>query len=306
MIAEVLQRIQPFIHQSPILTSRRINDLTKATLFFKCENFQKTGSFKIRGATNAILTLNQEERNKGVVTHSSGNFAQAVALAAKLNEIVSHIVMPRNAPEAKRSATLGYGAKIYDCESSIEARESKMSEIQDLTKANELHPSNQIEVIYGQGTCAYELYTKVQGLDCIITPVGGGGLVAGTCLAMQELKGADVYGAEPMEADDAFRSLQTGIIERNESVNTIADGLRTNLGNVNFPIIQEHIKEILLVSEEQIISSMKLIWATLKIVVEPSSATVLAAVMNNKEKFAGKRIGLILSGGNVDLNKLPF
>ena len=306
-LKEVLQRIQPFIHRTPVLTSTLLNEISEADLFFKCENFQKMGAFKMRGAANAILQLSEEKRKKGVVTHSSGNFAQAVSLAARNIGVPAYIVMPSSAPQVKKDAVKGYGGKITQCAPNLAAREKAAEKIIEETGATFIHPSNDLEVIYGQGTAALELLQDHPDLEYVITPVGGGGLIAGSALAVSLLSDTcKTIGAEPFEADDAYRSLQSGSIETNETANTIADGLKTQLGDKNFPIIKEHVSEIIRVEEKEIIAALRLIWERMKIIVEPSSATALAAVLREKEKFRGKKVGIIISGGNVDLQNLPF
>lgn len=301
------ERIKPYIHDTPVLSSRLINELIGAEVFFKCENFQRAGAYKMRGATNAILLLSPEERGRGVVTHSSGNFAQAVSLAAKSLGVQAHIVMPITAPEVKKIGVKQYGGIIYECEPTIAARQATADKIAAKTGAAFLHPSNDMNVIIGQGTAAMELLEKQPGLDAIFCPVGGGGLIAGSALAAQHFgKRCLVYGGEPFEADDAYRSLQSGKIEGNETVNTIADGLRTTLGDKNFPIIKEQVQAIIRVTEEEIIAAMRLVWERMKIIIEPSSAVPLAALIRNKKDFQGKQVGIIISGGNVDLNNLPF
>ena len=304
---ELHAKIAPFIHRTPVLTSTLINEMTGASLFFKCENFQKMGAFKMRGATNAILNLTETEKNKGVITHSSGNFAQALSLAAKSLDVPAYIVMPDSAPEVKKAAVRTYGGKITECPSTLQDRERTADEIQQRTGATFIHPSNDLDVILGQGTAAIELLNAQPDLEYIITPVGGGGLIAGTALAVKNFgQDCKCIGAEPMEADDAWRSLKSGRIEENTSANTIADGLKTQLGDKNFPIILEHVQEIVRVTEEEIRSALRLIWERMKIVVEPSSAVALAAVIKEKERFREKKIGIIISGGNVDLENLPF
>lgn len=301
------QRINPFIHKTPVLTSQLLDEIAGCNVFFKCENFQKMGAFKMRGAANAILSLSDEERQNGVVTHSSGNFAQAVSLAAKKIGVKAYIVMPENAPKAKKNGVKTYGGEIIECKSTAEAREFTANEIQKETKASFLHPSNQDEVIYGNATAAMELLQDQPDLDVILAPVGGGGLIAGTALAVHYFGNhCKVIGAEPFEVDDAYRSLQSGKIERNTTTNTVADGLRTYLGDRNFPIIQKYVDRIIRVEEEEIISAMKLIWERMKIIIEPSCAVPFAAVLREKEEFKSKKIGIILSGGNVDVSKLPF
>jgi len=301
------QRILPYIHQTPILTSQLLNDISGAEIYFKCENFQKMGAFKMRGALNAILQLSDAEKAKGVVTHSSGNFAQAVALASKMLGITAYIVMPKNAPKVKKGAVLGYGGIVIESDSTPIARELKADEVVKEKEATFIHPSNDIPVIIGQGTAALELLNKQPNLETVVTPVGGGGLLSGTALAAHFFgNNCKVYAGEPNEANDAFRSLQSGKIESNKTTNTIADGLRTQLGSNTFPIIQKYVNEIICVSEDEIIVAMKLLWERLKIVVEPSSAVAFAAVLKRKDIFKNKKIGVILSGGNVDLTNLPF
>ena len=301
------ENIKPHIHRTPVLSSHLLNEIAGTEIFFKCENLQRGGAFKIRGATAAILNLDAEARKKGVVTHSSGNFAQAVSLAAKSLGIPAYIVMPSSAPEVKKAAVKNYGGQITICPPSLEDREAAAEKIVNETGAAFLHPSNQLDVIYGQGTSAMELLEEHPDLEVIITPVGGGGLLAGTALAVNYFgKNCTCIGAEPFEVDDAYRSLKSGKIETNKSTNTIADGLKTQLGDQNFPIIQQYVSEIIRVEEAEIISAMRLIWERMKIIVEPSSAVALAAVLREKEKFRGKKTGIIISGGNVDLGHLPF
>jgi len=298
-------RIKAFIHNTIVLTSQQLNTITKAKLYFKCENFQKMGAFKMRGATNAILQLTDAQKQKGVVTHSSGNFAQAIALSANNIGIKAYIVMPKNAPKVKIDAVLGYGGIITFCESIIEARQQTADKIVSEKGATFIHPSNDINVILGNATACLELIEKQPNLDYIIVPIGGGGLIAGTSLATHFFtKNCKVIGAEPLEANDAFRSLKSGKIEKNKTANTIADGLRTHLGDINFPIIQQYASQIITVSETEIKDALHLIYNRLKIVVEPSSAVSLAVVLKEKEIFKNKKVGIILSGGNVDLRKL--
>jgi threonine dehydratase len=305
MMDECHRKIKDFIHETPVLHSRLINEIAGATLYFKCENFQKMGAFKIRGAANAILNLSEEERAKGVVTHSSGNFAQAVSLAAQSFGINAYIVMPENAPKVKKAGVNTYGGNIVECESTIAARESEAQKIVNNKGATFLHPSNQLDVIIGQGTACKELLEKEPELDFVFAPVGGGGLVAGTALAANFYSNkCKVIGGEPEAVDDAYRSLKSGKIESNQTTNTIADGLRTQLGDINFPIIQQHVDRIIRVTEDEIVDAMRLIWERMKIVVEPSSAVALAAMLKEKVKFTGKKVGIILSGGNVDLSQL--
>ncbi|MFK7775133.1 MAG: pyridoxal-phosphate dependent enzyme [Saprospiraceae bacterium] len=301
------EKIKPYIHKTPVLTSQALNEISGAEIFFKCENFQRMGAFKMRGAAHAILNLTEEQKTNGVVTHSSGNFAQAVALSAKMQGIKAYIVMPSNAPQVKKDAVRGYGGIITECEPNIDIRQATTDKISEETGASKLHPSNQVDVILGQGTAAMELLEDHPDLNLIMTPIGGGGLVAGTALAAHFFgKKCKTIGGEPFEADDAYRSLLSGKIETNETANTVADGLRTILGNHNFPIIQQHVDEIIRVKENEIITAMRLIWERMKIIIEPSCAVPFAALLREKEKFVGKKIGIILSGGNVDLGKLPF
>ncbi len=300
-------RIAPFTHLTPILTSEQLNTLAGVELYFKCENFQKMGAFKMRGATNAIMQLSDAQKRKGVVTHSSGNFAQALALAAKSLNIRAHIVMPSDAPQVKKDAVKGYGGNITECEPTIASREATAQRIQEDTGATFIHPFNDFNVILGNASAGKELLDEYPDLDIIIAPVGGGGLISGTALsALSFSEKCKVIGAEPFEVDDAYRSLQSGKIETNSTTNTIADGLKTNLGDITFALIQNYVSEIIRVTEEEIIDAMKLIWERMKIIVEPSCATTLAAVLKNKVQFKGKKIGLILTGGNVDVKKLPF
>ncbi|MBG6130504.1 threonine dehydratase [Aquimarina sp. EL_43] len=301
------QRIEPYIHKTPVFSSQLIDEIAEATLYFKCENFQKTGAFKMRGATNAIMQLTEEQKQKGVVTHSSGNFAQALSLAALKLGIKAFIVMPSNAPQVKKDAVKGYQGNIIECEPTLVARENTAKEISQKEGATFVHPYNDINVILGQGTACKELLEKQPDLDYIFTPVGGGGLIAGTALsALHFGNDCTVIGGEPFEVDDAYRSLQSGVIESNLTTNTIADGLRVQLGDKNFPIIQQYVKKITRVTEEEIVEAMRLIWERLKIVSEPSSAVALAAMLKEKNIFKNKKIGIIISGGNVDLNQLPF
>lgn len=306
-LTQVHERVKPYTHRTPVLTSELINEMVQANVFFKCENFQKMGAFKMRGATNAILSLSTEERSKGVVTHSSGNFAQALSLAAKKTGVKAYIVMPKNAPQVKKDAVKTYEGTIIECDSSPIAREEMAAKVQQETGATFIHPSNDDEVIYGQGTAAMELFECYPDLDYVFAPVGGGGLIAGTALATTYFSNhCKVIGGEPKNADDAYRSLLSGKIEYNDKVNTIADGLRTFLGDRNFPIIKKYVEKIIRVEEEEIIAAMKLIWERMKIIIEPSSAVAFAALLKNKNDYKNKHIGIIISGGNVDVGNLPF
>ena len=300
-------RIKPFIHDTPVLTSNYVNEITGAEVYFKCENFQKMGAFKMRGAANAILRLSDEQKSNGVVTHSSGNHAQAISLAAKKIGIKAYIVMPSNAPKIKKEAVKGYGGELIECESNIEAREAAAKDLVDSKNATFIHPSNNLDVIIGQGTASKELIEQYGSFDNILVPIGGGGLIAGSALAAKYFgDNCSVIGTEPFEVDDAYRSLISGKIETNITTNTIADGLRTQLGDKNFPIILNEVKEIIRVTEDEIIDSMKLIWQRLKIICEPSCSLPLAGVLKNKDNFKGKKIGIIITGGNIDLYNLPF
>lgn len=306
-IEETHTAIAHMIHRTPVLTCESINQIVGADLYFKCENFQKIGAFKMRGASSAALRLSEAEKAKGLTTHSSGNHAQAVARSAKILGIPAYIVMPENAPVIKQNATRGYGAEIIHCGSTIEARESKLKEVLAKTDATFIHPFDDYNVIAGQATTAKELIEDAGPFDIVMAPVGGGGLMSGTALSVKYFgDGARVFGAEPKEVDDAYRSMQKGSIQKNPTINTIADGLRTNLGPKTFDIISNHVEQILTVSEEAIIDAMQLTWERMKIIIEPSCAVPLAAVMTNQEHFKGKKVGLILTGGNVDLAQLPF
>ena len=300
-------RIKPFIHNTPVLTSNYVNEITGAEVYFKCENFQKMGAFKMRGAANAILRLSDEQKSNGVVTHSSGNHAQAISLAAKKIGIKAYIVMPSNAPKIKKEAVKGYGGELIECESNLEAREAAAKDLVDSKNATFIHPSNNLDVIIGQGTASKELIEQYGSFNNILVPIGGGGLIAGSALAAKYFgDNCSVIGTEPFEVDDAYRSLISGKIETNITTNTIADGLRTQLGDKNFPIILNEVKEIIRITEDEIINSMKLIWQRLKIICEPSCSLPLAGLLKNKDKFKGKKIGIIITGGNIDLDNLPY
>lgn len=303
-ITEAHERIKPYVSHTPVMTSQSINERAGCSVFFKCENFQKVGAFKARGAMNAALSLTAEQRAKGIATHSSGNHAQAIARAAKILGIKSYIVMPRTAPEIKKRGVSGYGGEIFECEPTLQARETTLAEVVSKTGASEIHPFNNYEVIAGQATAAKEFFEEVGHLDVIMAPVGGGGLLSGTALATKFFSpGTLVIAGEPLGSDDAYRSLKSGKIEQAQS-NTIADGLLTTLGDKTFPIIQKEVKEIITVTDDQIIEALRLVWERMKIIIEPSCAVPLAALLKEKEKFCGKRVGIILSGGNVDLEKV--
>jgi threonine dehydratase len=301
------QRIKPYIHHTPVLTSSTFDTLCGAELFFKCENLQKVGAFKIRGATNAVFSLGAEEAARGVATHSSGNHAAALALAARWRGIRAYVVMPENAPAVKRAAVEGYGAEIFPCAPTLQAREDRLAQVVTQTGATFIPPYNDYRVIAGQGTCALELCEEVPDLDVVMAPVGGGGLLSGTALAVKGLlPAARVIAAEPGRADDAWRSMQAGHIIPAEHPDTVADGLRTSLGDKTFPIIRRDVSQIVRVSEDAIISTTRLVWERMKIVVEPSGVLPLAALLSHALDLPGKRVGIIFSGGNVDLDHLPW
>ncbi|MBK3517474.1 pyridoxal-phosphate dependent enzyme [Carboxylicivirga marina] len=306
-IEKAYEQIKPFVHQTPVLTCKSINEICGAELFFKCENLQKVGAFKYRGATNAVLSLSDEQKKHGVATHSSGNHAAALALAAKINGVKAHIVMPENAPEIKKKAVAGYGAQITFCQPTLAARESTLEEVIRQTGAVMVHPYNQWEVICGQGTASLELLQDNKDLDIIMTPVGGGGLLSGTATYVKEVfPQLKVIAGEPANADDAYQSFRKGVFQPVVNPDTIADGLRTSLGSLTFEIIKKKVDDIYLVSEESIIQAMRLIWERMKLIVEPSSAVPLAAVLENQALFKNQKIGIVITGGNVDLQNLPF
>jgi len=324
-IRAAADRIAPHVHHTPVLTSSSIDAVADHSLFFKCENLQKVGAFKMRGATNAVFSLPDEQAQRGVATHSSGNFAQALALAARLHSIPAHVVMPTSAPAVKRDAVEAYGATIYPCEPTLPARESTAAAVVERTGATLLHPYNHPDVIAGQGTVALELLDQVPDLDAIVAPVGGGGLMSGICVAARALKPEiTLLAAEPAGADDAARSLASGRLIPQTAPNTVADGLLTSLGSLTWPILRDHLDGILTVRDDQIVAAMRLVWQRMKLVIEPSAAVPLAAVLD--ERFAtaleegkgaagkrvrpnhvwGGRVGVVLSGGNVDLDHLPW
>jgi threonine dehydratase len=301
------QIVRKYAHRTPVLTSAGINKMVGGELFFKCENLQKVGAFKFRGACNAVFSLSEEEAQKGVATHSSGNHAAALALAAKMRGIAAHIVMPSNSPEIKKKAVAGYGATITFCEPTLQARESTLAKVVEQTGATEIHPYNNFFVIAGQGTAAKELIEDTGELDIILAPVGGGGLLSGTALASKHLlPRCKVIAAEPAGADDAFRSFYSGKIIPSLHPKTIADGLLTSLGERNFEIITKNVDAIVTVSEEKIVEAMRMIWERMKIIIEPSSAVPLGAILEGKIDVRNKKTGIILSGGNLDLERLPF
>ncbi len=306
-ILEAEERIRPHVHRTPVFTSGSINALTGGDLFFKCENLQRVGAFKYRGASNAVLSLEDDEAKAGVATHSSGNHAQALALAAKTRGIAAHIVMPDNSPRVKVDGVRGYGGIITFCEPTLAARESTLEEIVEKTGASFIHPYNDYRIIAGQATCAKEFLEDRETLDILVAPVGGGGLISGAALAARYLSPeTGVIAAEPEGADDAFRSFCAGTLFPSEKPKTVADGLLTSLGDLTFPIIRDHVSAILTVSEENIIRAMRFIWERMKLVVEPSGAVPLGAVLQHGDVFKGKKTGIIISGGNVDLDMLPW
>ena len=306
-IQQAAGRIAPYVHRTPVLTCSAINTMTGADVFFKCENLQKVGAFKIRGATNAVFSLSEEKIACGVTTHSSGNHAAALAQAARWRGINATVVMPDNAPMPKKKAVAGYGAKIIFCEPTLKARQDTLADVVKETQAEFIHPYNDTRVIAGQGTAALELLEQVDKLDAVIAPVGGGGLLSGTALSVNAIsEPTKVYGAEPENVDDAHQSLASGRIMPATEKKTIADGLLTCLGDLTFSVIQKHVTGIMTVSEDDIIKAMRLIWERMKLIVEPSSAVALAVLLKNPGEFSGKRVGIIISGGNVDLDKLPW
>jgi threonine dehydratase len=306
-IQEAYARIRQFIHRTPVLTSSQLNLYYGADLYFKCENFQKAGAFKFRGASFALENLTEKEKSRGVITHSSGNHAGALSLAAMQRGIKAYIVLPSSSPEVKRAAIISYGAKVTFCEPTLAARIETAEPIIKETGATLIHPYDNFNVICGQGTSALELLEDHGDLDIVVCPVGGGGLLSGTSTTVKginpEIK---IFGGEPEGADDASRSFHSGVLVREQTPNTIADGLLTTLSERTFSIISDKVDDIFTVDEDAIVESMKLLWERMKIVVEPSSAVALAAIRSNPEIFSGKKVGIILSGGNVDLSKLPF
>ena len=306
-IRRAAKRIQPYIHRTPVLTNESLNRKVGTQVFLKCENLQKVGAFKFRGASNAVFLLTDEEASCGVCTHSSGNHAQALALAARMRGIPAYIVMPKNAPSVKKNAVAGYGGLITFCEPTLEARETTLAKIVEQTGANVVHPYNDERVIAGQGTAALELLEEVPDLDVVIAPVGGGGLLSGTSIAATEIeKGIRVIAGEPEMADDAYRSLQAGAIVPSVQPKTIADGLLTSLGTLTFPIIQQRVEQIVTVSEQGILEAMRFVWERAKIIIEPSAAVAVGVLWEKKIDLTGLKVGVILSGGNVDLEKLPW
>lgn len=300
-------RIRPYIHKTPVLTSSFFNDLTGAELFFKCENFQKAGVFKARGASNAVFGLPDDMLENGVATHSSGNHALSLSYAAGRRNIPCNVVMPHTAPQAKKDAVKGYGGKIVECEPSTTSREAALADVVSQTGAEFVHPYNDHRVIAGQGTCSHELLQQVENLDAVIAPIGGGGMISGTCLTLSSLSPqTKIFAAEPEQADDAARSFRAGHIIADDAPETIADGLKVPLKELTWHFVSSHVTDILTASETEIIDAMKLIWKRMKIVMEPSSAVPLATILKNREIFTGQRVGIIITGGNVDLDRLPW
>ena len=300
------ERIAPHVHRTPVETSSQLNRLSGAELFFKCENLQKVGAFKARGACNAVFSLSDSEAARGVAAHSSGNHAAALCYAAARRGIEATVIMPRNAPAAKKAAVRGYGGKIIECEPTQAAREAAVAEFVAASGAVEVHPFADPRVIAGQATCALELIEQAGELDCVVAPIGGGGLISGTCLALAErAPGIRVLAAEPENANDARRSFERGELVENETPQTVADGLKTNLKPLTWHFVREHVSDVLLASEDQILDAMYLTWERMKIIVEPSAAVPLAAILRNPEVFRGRRVGVILTGGNVDLKHCP-
>ena len=300
-------RIRPHIHRTPVLTSTYLNALTGAELFFKCENFQKAGAFKVRGASNAVFGLRDDQLERGVATHSSGNHALSLSYAAGRRGIPCTVVMPRTAPQAKKDAVRGYGGVIVECEPSTSSREAVFADVQARTGADFVHPYNDPRVIAGQGTCSRELLEQVAGLDAVIAPIGGGGMISGTCLTLSALApDMQIYAAEPLNADDAARSFRAGYIIADDAPDTVADGLKVPLKDLTWHFVRNHVTDVLTATEEEIVDAMKLTWQRMKIVIEASCSVPLATILNNPEVFRGKRVGVIITGGNVDLDTLPW
>jgi threonine dehydratase len=301
------ERIKPYIRRTSIRTSDFLSELTGAQLFFKCENFQEPGAFKVRGATNAVFGLDAAQARKGVATHSSGNHASCLSYAAMLRGIPCHVVMPRTAPQAKKDTVRRFGGVITECEPSTSSREAAFAEVHAKTGSDFVHPYNDHRVIAGQGTCSREMMEQTDGLDYVIAPIGGGGMISGTCLTLSTLAPeTKVIAAEPEQADDAYRSFKAGRIIADDAPKTIADGLLVPLKDLTWHFVSNHVSEIFTASEQQIIDAMKLTWKHLRVVIEPSSAVPLATVLKKPDIFRGKRVGIIITGGNVDLDKLPW
>ena len=300
-------RIRAYIHRTPVLTSSYLNDLTGAELFFKCENFQKAGAFKVRGACNAVFGLAEDKLARGVATHSSGNHALSLSYAAGRRGIACNVVMPRTAPQAKKDAVRGYGGVIVECEPSTSSREAVFAEMVAKSGADFVHPYNDPRVIAGQATCSRELMEQVEGLDAVIAPIGGGGMISGTCLTVSNTAPTvKIYAAEPEQADDAYRSFKAGHIIADDAPVTVADGLKVPLKDLTWHFVKNHVTDILTASEDEIIEAMKTTWKRMKIVIEPSCAVPLATILKNPDVFRGRRVGVIITGGNVDLDTLPW
>jgi len=307
LLLEIHKNIKLFINRTPVLQFDFINNLCNCNVYFKCVIFQKTGSLTIRVASNALKSLSKKSKEKGVITHSSGNFAQGLACASNLQNINAYIVMPENAPRIKKNSVLKYDINLIECKSTLEAREKTTSKILLENDLHFIHPSNDIDVILGNSTIGTELLEEHPDLDYILAPIGGGGLISGIAIASDILSNkCEVIGVEPKQVDDAYRSLKSGKIEYNASTNTIADGLRTNLGDINFPIIKKLIRKIICVKEDEIINAMKIFIEKLNVVIEPSSAVALAGLIAKKELYKNKKVGVVISGGNVDLDNLPI
>ncbi len=301
------ERIGDYVHRTPVLTSTFMNERIGAQLFFKCENFQKAGAFKARGASNAVFGLDEAQAAKGVATHSSGNHGLSLSYAAGRRGIPVTVVMPRTAPDAKKAAVRGYGGTVVECEPSTSSREAVFAEVVAKSGADFVHPYNDPRVIAGQGTCSRELVEQVDDLDAVIAPIGGGGMISGTCLTLSNVAPkTKIYAAEPKNADDAARSFKAGHIIADDAPNTVADGLKVPLKELTWHFVSNHVEDILTATEDEIVDAMMLTWQRMKIVMEPSSAVPLATILKNPEIFAGKRVGVIITGGNVDLNKLPW
>lgn len=306
-IRSAYARISSFVHHTPVMSSLQLNSIFGCSMFFKCENFQKVGAFKFRGATNAVLCLSEEEKSRGVVTHSSGNHAAALALAAGMNGVKAYIVMPKSAPAVKKNAVASYRAEITFCKPTLQSREETTAAIMERTGAVLIHPYDNFNVICGQGTAALELMEEKPGLDIVVAPIGGGGLMSGTSTIVKGISSSTrVIGAEPFNARDAFLSFSSGVLVPSDNPQTVADGLLTSLSELTFAVIRKNVDMILTAREETIIDCMLLVWERMKIIIEPSSATVLAVIRENPSEFRGRQVGLIVSGGNVDFRKLPF
>ena len=301
------ERIKPHVHRTPILTSSYFNELTGTDLFFKCENFQKAGAFKVRGASNAVFGLDEEMAKKGVATHSSGNHGLSLSYAAGRRGIKATVVMPRTAPEAKKQAVRGYGGTVVECEPSTTSREAVFAEVVAESGADFIHPYNDSRVIAGQATCSKEMLEDIGSLDAIVAPIGGGGMISGTCLTVSKVSpSTEIYAAEPKNADDAYRSFKAGHIIADDAPQTVADGLKVPLKELTWHFVSNNVTDILTASEDEIVAAMRLTWQRMKIVMEPSSAVPLATILKNRATFAGRKVGVIITGGNVDLDKLPW